>query len=55
MSENLATPAPRLSLFRCPRCEHEQITEEEPERCPVCNFHGLPDGRWIMELLSSGD
>lgn len=39
------------TLYRCPRCDEDQISEEEPERCPVCSFHGLPDGRWIMKLI----
>lgn len=51
MAENLAQVTPPITLYRCPRCEHEQESQHEPERCPVCNFHGLPDGRWIMELI----
>lgn len=41
-------------VFRCPRCDHEQESDQEPERCPVCNFHGMPDGRWIMQLRPYG-
>jgi rubrerythrin len=52
MSESLAKKAPPITVYRCPRCDHEQETEQEPERCPVCSFHGLPDGRWIMELVN---
>jgi len=52
MSENLAKFAPPITVFRCPRCDDEQQSEQEPERCPVCSFHGLPDGRWIMEMLT---
>ena len=40
------------TLYQCPRCDHEQESQEEPERCPVCSFHGLPDGRWIMKMVS---
>jgi rubrerythrin len=51
--EQAAPEAEELrTLYRCPRCDHEQESVEEPERCPVCNFHGLPDGRWIMRVVS---
>ena len=48
---SLKTEALR-TVYQCPRCDTEQETDQEPERCPVCNFHGLPDGRWIMKLAS---
>ena len=39
-------------IYQCPRCDNEVESDQEPERCPVCSFHGLPDGRWIMRLIS---
>lgn len=39
-----------ITVYRCPRCDTTQESDSEPDHCPVCGFHGLPDGRWIMEL-----
>ena len=47
-AENETDAETLVRSFRCPRCENVQDANEEPDRCPVCNFHGLPDGRWIM-------
>ncbi len=47
MSDGRVSPK---TVFRCPRCDHQQETEVEPEWCPVCSFHGFPEGRWIMAL-----